>query len=226
MGEKTSWTLVECLRKEYVFIHIQGLTNVSLNGGPLEGYRSLRKKTYIFHVSASFVFLEWTCRTCTAIKHKMCQFASHLKKRRTLMASNGRWLLNRIINIGSHQMEDGVFIKLPILGLTHAPWIGWDRDRSCTLWRCSQKTSFSTFIYFFGGGDSSQCVHQICTGTTSQRPPLQFDGAFQGWMSVTTKPINLKRGRTRKAPPGCAEALEGIPLCESLNFSTDFTKSN
>lgn len=45
-------------------------------------------------------------------------------------------------------------------------------------------------------------------------------------ISVTAKPINLKRGRTRKAPQGCAGALEGIPLCESLTFSPDFTESN
>lgn len=151
----------------------------------------------------------------------MCQFASQLKKRnmlwRTSMASNGRWLLNRIINIKSHQVEDSFFIKLPILGLTHAPWIGWDRDRSCMLWLCLQKTSFFTFI-FFSGVCSSHASGQLCN--------LMGLSRDADCMSVTTKPINLERGRTRKAPQGCAEALEGIPPCESLNFSPDFTESS
>lgn len=166
----------------------------------------------------------------------MCQFASQLKKRnmlwRTSMASNGRWLLNRIINIESHQVEDGFFVKLPILGLTHAPWIGWDRDRSCTLWLCLQRTSFSTFIFFSGAGGGEGTAPSVFIKSALVQPASGHLCNLMGLsrdadcMSVTTKPINLERGRTRKAPQGCAEALEGIPLCESLNFSPDFTKSN
>lgn len=160
-------------------------------------------------------------------------FASQLKERnllwRTFLASNGRWLLNRIINIESHQVEDGFFIKLPILGLTRDPLMRWDRDRSWTLWLCPQKTTFSKFCFVGGWGETSPSVFiksvlvQPARGHLCNLVGLSRDADYIG---VTTKPINLKTGRTRKAPQGSAGALEGVPLCESLTFSPDFTESN
>lgn len=161
-------------------------------------------------------------------------FASQLKERnllwRTFTASNGRWLLNRIINIESHQVEDGFFIKLPILGLAHDPLMRWDRDRSWMLWLCPQKTTFSKFFYFFFGGGTDPSVFirsvlvQPARGHLCDLVGLSGDADC---ITVTTKPINPKRGRTRKAPQGCAGALEAsLPLCKSLTFPPDFTESN